>query len=631
MAAESTPPQEPDASADATRLDLPLRGSRLAHRPRTSEVRPDPGRRLSYSIVPRPGPRRPEAGSQRARRPRLGRAWLAAAAGGAALLAWFVWSRPRLEVAPPSLAFGEQRVGTRAEPRTVRLGNVGRRTLRLAAVEPGSSQAGEFAVVADSCSGRALPYGASCSVALVFAPSAAGDRLGELTVVGNAGRERIPLAGIGTAPQLVVAPERLEFGKQLVGQAGPEQVLTLRNEGTAPLALGRLALTGPGAATFRTAADGCSGRSLDPAASCTARWVFRPDRPGEATAALEVASDAETLPAVTLAGIGIAPGLLVTPERLDFGALRVGSASEARSVLFENTGSAPLALTGLEVAGAGREAFEIVEQDCSAGLEPGDNCSAAVRFRPSTEGQAVAALRPRATGLVRRPEVALVGRGTARRLAVRPLRLEFGRVETGDRSRLSVAVESVGGEPVALGRIAVGGGSAGEFRAGGSCQPGLSLAGGRSCTIDVDFTPSGVGARSAALRVEHDGLGGPLSVELAGGGVVAPVAAIAVEPPRLDFGLWQVGERSAIASVRVGSTGTTRLQIGDIRLAGPEAGDFQLVPASCSGIPYVAPGSDCVVGVRFVPRGRGPRRAELWIRHDAPGGATAVPLAGEGG
>jgi hypothetical protein len=333
---------------------------------------------------------------------------------------------------------------------------------------------------------------------------------------------------------------------------------------------------------------------------------------------------------VTLAGIGVAPGLMMTPERLDFGGLRVGEESESKSVLLENTGNAPLALTGLELGGAGRGAYEIVEQGCGTTLAPGDNCSAAVRFRPTAEGAATASLRPLATGLARRPEVALAGRGTARRLAARPQRLEFGRVEAGGEARQSILLESVGGEGVTLRRIAVAGAAASEFRVGGSCQAGAVLAGGRSCTVEVRFAPRAAGAQDATLRIEHDGIGASLAVELAGGGFTAPVARLEVGPERLDFGAWRVGERSGIESVRIASTGTARLGLEEIVVTGAQAADFQLVPASCTGIPYVAPGSDCVVGLRFAPLRPGPRRATLVVRHDAAGDSAVVELAGEG-
>ncbi len=620
-ASPTEPPLHPRDEEAGSFLDLPLRRGAASRRGKA----PSP-----YDTLP---PRLPDRRFQVARGPRgARRRWvLTAAVAAGLLLYWFVWAPPRLEVVPGALDFGEQLLGGRSEPEALRFANRGRRALRLAGVAVAGENGGDFSILADTCTGRALMRGAACSVSVVFAPVEVGSRRAELAVTGNGGARRLPLAGRATAPRLAAEPQRLDFSRQSVGQPSAARVLTLRNAGSAPLRLERLVLRGAGAAHFAGAADVCSGRSLAPGATCTASWTFRPAAVGEATATLAIASDAGAAPEVALAGFGVAPGLLMTPERVDFGGSRVGAESRAISVLLENTGTAPLALAGLELVGDGRGAFQIVEQDCGTTLAPGDNCGAAVRFRPTAEGGVRASLAPRAPGLAPRPQVDLVGRGTARRLSAQPQRLEFGRVEAGADARLSVVVESIGGEPATLRHVAVGGAAAADFRAAASCPPGAALADGQTCAIEVRFAPTGApGVRTATLRIEHDGVGEALLVELAGGGFTAPVAAVEVRPRGVDFGAWQVGDRSGIESVRVASTGTARLELGEIRLAGADAEDFHLVPASCAGIPYVAPGSDCVVGLRFVPRAAGARRANLVIELGAAGDSIAVELAGEG-
>jgi hypothetical protein len=84
---------------------------------------------------------------------------------------WFLWAPPRVTVDAEALEFGEQRVGTESAPQTLRLGNRGRRPLRVATVALAGAGAGEFALLAESCAGRALPRGATCSMSVVFAPA----------------------------------------------------------------------------------------------------------------------------------------------------------------------------------------------------------------------------------------------------------------------------------------------------------------------------------------------------------------------------------------------------------------------------------------------------------------------------
>jgi hypothetical protein len=92
-----------------------------------------------------------------------------------------------------------------------------------------------------------------------------------------------------------------------------------------------------------------------------------------------------------------------------------------------------------------------------------------------------------------------------------------------------------------------------------------------------------------------------------------------------------VGSRSAIATVTVANRGTARLTVGEPRIDGRDAADFQLVPGSCAGAEYLVPGSECTIGLRFTPSAAGNREARLVLPHDAQGGRAGVALAGEGG
>ena len=55
-----------------------------------------------------------------------------------------------------------------------------------------------------------------------------------------------------------------------------------------------------------------------------------------------------------------------------------------------------------------------------------------------------------------------------------------------------------------------------------------------------------------------------------------------------------------------------------------------IVPATCEAASYLVPGSDCTLGVRFLPTAGGARRGRLVIRSNSAGGNHAVELVGEG-
>ena len=105
---------------------------------------------------------------------------------------------------------------------------------------------------------------------------------------------------------------------------------------------------------------------------------------------------------------------------------------------------------------------------------------------------------------------------------------------------------------------------------------------------------------------------------------------IHVEPRRFIFSDLQVSERSTVKTLTVSNPGTARLRLETMYLAGEHSADFQLVPGSCAGASFVAPGASCTAGVRFVPSGPGTRRARLLIPHGADGSPVELQLEGRG-
>jgi hypothetical protein len=223
----------------------------------------------------------------------------------------------------------------------------------------------------------------------------------------------------------------------------------------------------------------------------------------------------------------------------------------------------------------------------------------------------------------------------APRLVLRPQELDFGRVIVSETAERSLVLANEGNAPLTLGRLVPVGPAAADFRVtGGGCRDGSrtveKLAPGDSCRLEVRFAPRAEGRRTARLRLGEDGPEGPRDVVLRATALPAPKPELSVTPAELRFGDQAVGQRSGIETVRLENTGDARLNLRGMRLTGADAGDFQLVAATCEGLPFLAPGGDCSVGIRFVPTGPGSRRARLEIRHDASGGETGVPLSGLG-
>ncbi|MEO8688467.1 MAG: FG-GAP-like repeat-containing protein, partial [Solirubrobacteraceae bacterium] len=102
----------------------------------------------------------------------------------------------------PGLTFGDQPVGTRSASQTVTVNNPGAAPLLVSSVRPSGSDADEFAVSGDGCSGEAVVPGASCQVSVRFTPVTEGAASGTLRFVSNAPTSPggIPLGGNATPP-----------------------------------------------------------------------------------------------------------------------------------------------------------------------------------------------------------------------------------------------------------------------------------------------------------------------------------------------------------------------------------------------------------------------------------------------
>jgi hypothetical protein len=90
-------------------------------------------------------------------------------------------------------------------------------------------------------------------------------------------------------------------------------------------------------------------------------------------------------------------------------------------------------------------------------------------------------------------------------------------------SSLPLRVRNTGGRPLAVTAATLGGPNAADFHATNDGCSGTSVAPGDSCTIDVQFTPSANGARTATITLDDNAPDGPQVVNLTGTGV-APVA-----------------------------------------------------------------------------------------------------------
>lgn len=249
---------------------------------------------------------------------------------------------------PTSRTFASQRVGTTSSAQTVTLTSTGSATLSIS----GFVVSGDFSQ-SNNCP-ASLTSGASCTVSIVFAPTARGTRSGTLTLNSNAPGTppAVSLSGTGVAPVASLSPASLTFAAQTLSTTSSSQNVTLSNTGDATLDISSITASGDFAQT-----NNC-GTTLSGGSHCTVSVKFTPTVPGTRTGTLTVTDDAVngSSQSTSLTGTGVDFSLSVSPS----------------SVTVTHGSSVNATVTVSAVGGPFNSSVNLA---CSAGLPKGASCS----------------------------------------------------------------------------------------------------------------------------------------------------------------------------------------------------------------------------------------------------------------
>ncbi|HVT97596.1 MAG TPA: choice-of-anchor D domain-containing protein, partial [Acidobacteriaceae bacterium] len=124
-----------------------------------------------------------------------------------------------LRLTPPSLTFPGTTVASRSDPEYVTLANTG----DIAASLAGETITGDYSIAANTC-GASIAPNSSCTLGIVFTPTASGTRTGILTVSDSVGIQTLPLSGSGQSPPTdTLSSLSLNFAPQQVGTTSTAQ------------------------------------------------------------------------------------------------------------------------------------------------------------------------------------------------------------------------------------------------------------------------------------------------------------------------------------------------------------------------------------------------------------------------
>ena len=203
---------------------------------------------------------------------------------------------PDISLSHSTLLFAAQSVGSSSSPQIITVSSSGDAPLTISDI----ATTGDFSQT-NNCVGVALAVGDTCSINVVFSPTASGTRTGTLRITDNAptSPQVINLSGTTSVPLASLSPTSLSFGSVPIGTTSQSKTVTLRNSGTATLNVASIAVSDEFAETNTCGAIVAVG------GSCTISVTFTPTTGGTHSGKLTITDDASGSPhVVSLTGDG---------------------------------------------------------------------------------------------------------------------------------------------------------------------------------------------------------------------------------------------------------------------------------------------------------------------------------------
>jgi hypothetical protein len=259
-----------------------------------------------------------------------------------------------------------------------------------------------------------------------------------------------------------------------------------------------------------------------PGNTCTIDVAFAPTGNGPVTTTLSIVHNGSTSPSIVdLSGTGFTPAVpvaSVSPASLAFGSVVVNSAGVSQVITVNNTGNAPLAVSGVGLAGANANQFSITN-GCTSVVAAG-SCSITVRFAPTSAGAKTASvvITHNSNNVAgSSTTVTLTGTGTTvgslPRLSM-AASVSFGTQRLNNAKTVSVQLSNQGPGVLQLGTVTTSGAAFTVSR--GDC--GATIAAGRNCKLSVTFRPTAAGAITGTLTVNSNAVNSPTTATLTGTG-----------------------------------------------------------------------------------------------------------------
>jgi hypothetical protein len=521
---------------------------------------------------------------------------------------------PAFTVSPLNISFGNVQTTTGSAPQLITVTNTSASAIPIVSIKFLGANVSQFGQT-NNC-GNSIAAGSSCTVSVVYSPTAAGPQAVWLIVNGGTsfGSKATAISGTGVAP-FTLTPPTLTFPGTAPNTLSAPQMATLTNTGVAALPIAGISFTGTNASQFEQT-NNC-GESVVVGSTCTINVVFAPTFSGGPTAYLSVNGGPGVIDTVKVSGSGDEP-FSVSPAIVNFDSVAINASSASQTVTITNTGTASMPFISITITGANAAQFTQTN-NCGASLSGGSSCTVSIVFAPVATGLQTASLAIHVPGVSHASTLEGTGTAGAVPFTVAPASLSFGAVAVNSvGTAQAVTVTNTGTSPLPITGIGLTGSKANQFLQTNNC--GTSVSVGSSCTVSVSFAPTSAEKPNASVTVSG-GPGTTDNVAVTGTGF----EPFTVSPTSLDFGTVPVNTSSAALAVTLTNTGSAALPITGISFSG--AGGSAYSQTNNCG-PSVSVGSGCTINLTFTPATKGKQNGKMTVT--STGIVNSAQLSGTG-
>jgi hypothetical protein len=320
--------------------------------------------------------------------------------------------------------------------------------------------------------------------------------------------------GAQQAPILTTDQAGLTFFNQQIGTTSPGQLVVVSNSGNATLTITKIGISGD-------FIGGSNCKTVAPGSFCYVTVYFKPSTLGQRTGSVKLTDNAGNSPqSITLNGTGINTAVTLIPSTLTFSPQVMGTTSGTISANLLNTSANPITISSIVASGD-----YAVTNNCGSSLPTsGFGCSIMVTFKPQGSGSRPGTVTITDSGAGSPHVLNLSGTGALTGIGFNPSSLTFSaqQINTTSSSQ-SVTLNNTGSTTLNIINIV----ASGDFAQTNTC--GSSLAAQASCSINVTFTPSAVGARSGRITLIDTDATNLQTISLTGKGTV-PASTVTISP-----------------------------------------------------------------------------------------------------